>query len=264
MLSKIEELRRNLASGQVVFGLWSAVPSAFAAEIMVLGDPDYVCIDQQHGVIDYRDMVHMAAAVEARGSLPITRVPSNEPWLIGKALDGGLMGIIVPLVNTPEEAERLVRACRYPPRGVRSFGPIRTAVTMRTGALPALQTPLCIAMVETEEGLDNVDAIAQTPGLDGIYVGPADLALGLGLEPGLESADPVHAAAIERIRVACEKYGKFAGIQCASGASARAYAERGFGMVTVAKDSAMLQASSIREMRVARGGDDVDVQVGYS
>src|SRR5690606_27648272 len=141
----------------------------------------------------------------------------------------GAQGVVVPLVNNGAEAAAAVAACRYPPAGVRSFGPIRAALVGTSRDAKTLgDSILCFVMVETREGLDNIDDIASTPGLDGIYVGPADLALGLGLPPDLDKTEPEHVAAVERIRAACERNGIIAGIQCASGSSGRAYAEKGF------------------------------------
>jgi 4-hydroxy-2-oxoheptanedioate aldolase len=148
-----------------------------------------------------------------------------------------------------------VAACRYAPHGLRSFGPIRAVVSAGTGDPRELEKVLCIVMVETVEGLANLDAIASTPGVDAIYVGPADLALSLGLQPKLEATEPRHAEAIAAIREACKGSGIAAGIQCSDGASARVQAEAGFQMVTIAKDSALLQAAVRRELLAARGQD---------
>lgn len=260
----VDDARAKWARGEALTGFWLAVPAAFSAELVTLSGADYVCVDQQHGLIDYPMMVSMAAAIEARGALPITRVPANETWLIGKALDAGAMGVVVPMVNSPAEAAKAAAACRYPPSGIRSFGPIRAAISMGTGKPRQLERALCIVMVETAEGVANVADIAATPGVDAIYVGPADLALGLGLEPGLDVPDPAHGAAIETIRAACDKAGIIAGIQCDSGEASAKRIEAGFRLVTVGKDSTMLQGAALRELRVARGGSADDVRLGYT
>lgn len=259
-------LRERWQNGAAVFGAWSALPSAFAAELMITPELGYVCVDQQHGLIDYADAVAMFAAIEARGCVALTRVPENQPWLIGRSLDAGAQGVIVPLVNNREEAARAVAACRYPPQGIRSFGPIRAAVVSGARDTRTLgDGPLCFVMVETREGLAHIDAIASTPGLDGIYVGPADLALGLGLEPNLDKTESEHRDAVQAILDACRRAGIVAGIQCSGGRSGRAYAEQGFGLVTVAKDSALLQSGARRELRAALGTDNVAAQAeGYT
>jgi 4-hydroxy-2-oxoheptanedioate aldolase len=223
---------------------------------MALEGVAYVCVDQQHGLIDYADLVEMTRAIEGRGVVPITRVPANQAWMIGKALDAGSQGVVVPLVNTGADAAAAVAACRYPPDGVRSFGPIRATLSMNARDTATLGgDPVCFVMVETREGLANIDAIAATPGLDGVYIGPADLALGLGLPPDLDKEEPEHVLAVERIRAACERNGIIAGIQCGSGRAAHMYVERGFRLVTFGKDSALLQSGVQRELAIARGAD---------
>lgn len=256
-------LREKWARGETVFGAWAALPSAFAAELMVTPELGYVCVDQQHGLIDYTQALQMYTAIEARGCVALTRVPENQFWLIGKQLDAGAQGVIVPLVNNREEAARAVAACRYPPQGMRSYGPIRAAMVSGARDTQTLGGgPLCFVMVETREGLANIDDIATTPGLDGIYIGPADLALGLGLEPDLDKAEPEHVQAVQRIHDACRRAGIVSGIQCSGGKTGRLYAERGFGLVTVAKDSALLQAGAKRELSVALGRDAASVKTG--
>ena len=250
-----EAIRQKWAAGEVTYGLWTAIPDPFAAELTALSGLDYICVDQQHGVMDYRDLVALLPAIERHGVLPITRVPGNEPWLIGRALDAGAMGVVVPMVSTAAQAAAAVAACRYAPHGVRSFGPIRAAIAAGTGDPRVLEQVLCIVMVETVEGLENLDAIAATPGVDAIYIGPADLALSLGLAPKLEATEPRHAEAIAAIRDACKGSGIAAGIQCSDGRAARAQVEAGFQMVTVAKDSALLQAAVRRELLAAQGED---------
>ena len=264
-MSSANSLRQRWKQNQPAFGLWAALPTPFSIELMACPGVHYACVDQQHGLIDYMMAVDMFRAAEHRGLVPFTRVPANDTWMISKALDAGAQGVIVPLVNTRAQAAAAVAACRYPPKGIRSYGPIRSSVVSAARDLETLgDSVLCIVMVETREALENIDEIASTPGLDGIYIGPADLALGLGLPPDLDKTEPEHVAAVERIRAACQQHGIIAGIQCASGASGRAYAERGFQLITIAKDSSMLQAGARRESQVANGGTDASVRVAYT
>jgi 4-hydroxy-2-oxoheptanedioate aldolase len=263
--SSASHLRQQWKSAQPVFGLWAALPSPFSIELMAYPGVGYVCVDQQHGVIDYAVAVDMFRAAEGRGLVPFTRVPANETWLISKSLDAGAQGVIVPLVNTRAEAAAAVAACRYPPKGIRSYGPIRSSVISAARDMETLgDAVLCFVMVETREALNNIEDIASTPGLDGIYIGPADLALGLGLPPDLDKTEPEHVAAVEKIRAACARHGIVAGIQCASGKFGRDYAERGFGLITIAKDSALLQAGARKEIQIANGGGDNIAKIGYT
>jgi 4-hydroxy-2-oxoheptanedioate aldolase len=230
------------------------MPGSIGAEIFAGAGVDYVCVDQQHGVIDYDSMVPMFQAIRAEGTAPITRVLSNDPFLIMKALDAGAWGVIVPLVGSAEDAARAVSACRYPPRGIRSYGPVRAAGVIGSGDPEDLGGEvLCIVMVETREGLERVEEIAATPGLDGIYVGPADLSLSLGLPPTTNVTEPEHVEAVSRIKEACKRRGIAAGIQATSGEWAKRHAEAGFDMVTVATDAAILRDAARREAVTARG-----------
>lgn len=253
-MTNTNPLRAARAGGRTAFGLWMTVPGSVGAEILAGAGVDYVCADQQHGVIDYDSMVPMFQAIRAEGAAPITRVLSNDPFLIMKALDAGALGVIVPLIGSAEDAARAVAACRYPPRGIRSYGPVRAARVIGSRDPKDLAGEvLCFVMVETREGLERVEEIAATPGLDGIYIGPTDLALSLGLPPTLEIQEDEHAQAVERIRVACHRNGIAAGIHTASGEWARKHAGAGFDMVTVASDAALLSSVARREVSVARG-----------
>ena len=258
-------LRAKWALGETVFGLWAALPSGFAAELMCVDGVDYVCIDQQHGLIDYPAMVEMLRAIEGRGTVPFTRVPANEAWLIGKALDAGVQGVVVPMVSSAAEAAKAVAACRYSPKGIRSYGPVRSTLTMQSRDVAVLgDSVLCFVMVETRAGVEQVEEIAATPGLDGIYIGPADLALGLGLAPDLDKQEPEHVAAVQRILEACQRSKIIPGIQTGTGASARKMAERGFRLVTFSKDSALLPAAVQAEANAALGKTQAAARKGYT
>jgi len=242
-------------AGRTAFGLWSVVPGPFGVEILARTGVDYVCVDQQHGLIGYDAMVPMLQAVDAGGSAPITRVLSGDPYGIMKSLDAGAWGVIVPLVNSAEDAQSAVAACRYPPKGMRSYGPVRVGGVVGSSDPGVLdREALCLVMVETRDALERVDEIAAPPGLDGIYVGPSDLALSLGLPPTLEVREDEHVDAVERIREACAANGIAASIHAPSGEWAKKHAEAGFDMVTVATDASLLGEAALGEVRAARGG----------
>lgn len=250
------DLRQRWAAGESVLGAFATIPSAFSIELMCVPGLDYVCIDQQHGLIDYTNMLDMMRAAELHRVIPFTRVPANESWMIGKAFDAGIQGVIVPMVNNRAEAQKAVAACRYGIGNTRSYGPLRASMVMNSRDVSVVgDQVLCFVMVETREGVDNVEEIASTPGLDGIYIGPADLALGLGLPPDLDKQEPEHVAAVEKILRACQKNKIVPGIQCGSGKAARAQVERGFRMVTYFKDSAALSSAAEQDLAIARGGD---------
>ncbi len=251
----MNQIRRAWGEGRAAFGMWAAMPGFFGVEILAGSGVDYVCVDGQHGVVGFDASVPMFAAIRGAGAVPITRVTSNDLGLINKSLDAGAVGVIVPLVNTPEDAARAVAACRYPPDGVRSYGPMRAATVIGSNAPEDLQREaLCFVMVETSEALDQVEEIAATPGLDGIYTGPADLAFSLGLAPTLEVLEAIHTEAVRRIKAACDESGIVAGIHSSNGEWARRHADAGFRLITVAMDSAMLRDAALAEIRTARAG----------
>jgi 4-hydroxy-2-oxoheptanedioate aldolase len=235
------------------FGLWGSIASPLTAELAAAAGFDYLCVDLQHGSADEERMVSMFAALEARGAVPFARVTFNEPWMVNRVLDLGAVGVIVPLVNTAEEARRAVSACRYPPHGVRSYGPLRAALTVGSSDPERLAAgALCFVMIETRQGLEHVEEIAHTPGLDGIYIGPSDLSLGLGREPG--HGGDVLERAITRIREACASAGIIAGMHCTGGGEeARERAAAGFRLVTVGVDAQLFRGAVAGELAVARG-----------
>ena len=186
-----KRLRAKWDAGQPAFGMWAGIPTSLTAELAALAGYDYVCVDLQHGLGTEATMVPMFEAIQAGGSVPLARLAWNEPWLIMRALDLGAAGVILPLIDNPREAARGVEACRYPPHGRRSYGPIRAAIVAGTAAPDELGADaLCFAMIETRDGLDNLDEIAATPGLDGLYIGPSDLSIALGLPPRGVAVDP--------------------------------------------------------------------------
>ena len=192
-------------TGGSTIGGWLSIGNAYTAETMSSLGFDWLCVDLQHGMLSYDDLTYMLPAISTSDTVPIVRVPWNEPYEIMKALDAGAYGVIVPMVNNREEAASAVSACRYPPDGLRSFGPIRAAMYAGRGYTTESNNQIaCIAMVETAEGIDNLDEIASTPGLDAIYIGPADLAFALGLKPGQDD-DPKHIETVDKILAACRR-----------------------------------------------------------
>lgn len=238
---------------RTTFGVTCVIPSAVSAEMVAGLGFDYVCVDLQHGAIEYSAALGMVQGVRAAGALPICRVPSNDAEQIMKVLDAGALGVVVPMVSTAEEAAYAVAACRYPPNGVRSFGPVLASLVTGSREPADLERVACVVMIETAEGLENADEIAATPGLDGIFVGPVDLALALGLPPTYEEPEGEHADAVERIRRACGEHGIVAGIQCDGGHRAARRRQQGFGMVTIAHDAAFLRSAASLALDQAAG-----------
>lgn len=242
--------------GEATAGVWCSIASSFSAETAASIGYDYACVDLQHGAIGYSDMVPMLQAISSQGVVPLVRVSWPEPWLVMQALDAGALGVVVPLVESAEQAALAVSAFSYPPSGTRSFGPTRASVSHGTDDPADLSRVACILMIETAQALANLDEIAATPGIDALYVGPSDLAMALGLPPRPTKFLPDHEREIERIRETCERHGVIAGIHCSSGAIARHRLEQGFMMVTVGSDIGFLTASlrsALAEARSAGG-----------
>jgi len=246
-------------------GGWLSIGNAYTAEVMANLGFDWLCVDLQHGLIDYPDMIAMLPAISTTETTPIVRVPWNEPYEIMKALDAGAYGVIVPMVNNREEALRAVSACRYPPDGLRSFGPIRAALYGGRGySLEANAEIACIVMIETAEALENLHDIVTTPGVDGVYVGPSDLALALGLPAIGDNNHPKHVAAVERIRVACAEAGVAIGIHTSSVEYTRRYLAQGFQFVTLGSDSGFMGRAANEDLRAARDAAKRDMEkTGY-
>ena len=246
-------LRAIWAKGGAVVNGWLAIPSAFSAEVMAHQGFDSLTIDMQHGVVDYQVAVTMLQAIATTPVIPLARVPWNDPGRLMKILDAGVYGVICPMINTRAEAEALVAACKYPPRGYRSWGPVRAS--LYAGADygdHANQDLLVIPMIETAEALKNLDAILSVPGVDAVYVGPGDLSLALGCKPRLDQTDPPVVEAQQRIVEACRRHGVVAGIHNNTAAYALTMIEAGYQFVTLASDSRFLAARAGEEVTAVR------------
>jgi len=228
---------------------WLSVSHGFTAEVMARQGFDVLCVDMQHGTTDMSDVWPMLQAISQTDTVPVVRVPWNEPATIMKALDLGAYGIIVPLINTAEDAAKAVAACRYPPVGMRSSGPVRAVHYGGADYLAKANDEIVVmAMIETKEGLDNLDAICATPGLDAVYIGPSDLSFALGMAPRGDNPDPVHVATCDRIREAAHKQGIKACMHCASAAFAAGAVKRGFDLVMLTSDLASMVAGARRQL----------------
>ena len=241
-------LKQFWAKGQPTLNGWLSIGNSFTAEIMAAQGYDSITIDVQHGALDYSAALPMLQAMRASAVVPMVRVPWLEPGIIMKVLDAGAYGVICPMVNTAEAAAEFVSYLRYPPAGQRSFGPTRASFAVGANyAAEANDEILAFAMVETAEAMRNLDAIVATPGLDGIYVGPADLTFSLHqgrLMPALDREEPEMIEALHRIIAACKSAGKCAALHCGTADYAARAIGWGFEMVTVSGDSRLLAAAA--------------------
>lgn len=258
----MESLQDIWRGGGNALGGWLAIPSSVTAEATARAGFDYVCIDTQHGAIEYSDAVPMIQAILLGGSRPIVRVPWNEPGIIGKMLDAGAHGVIIPMVNSVTEAEAAVRSCRYSPAGSRSYGPGLAAPRV-AGDYPAWagENVAVIPMIETTQAVAALDDILEVEGIDAIYVGPADLSLTLGLPAGNNDDVPAFSEALATILAGCEKADVVPGIH-ASGALTRQRLISGFRMVTVTTDLVAMRNGLKTELAAAHRGDDIEEASG--
>jgi len=247
--NRVRDLWRR---GQPALGGWCNLPDSFSPEIVASTGVDWVCVDMQHGLIDYQLAVQMLQAISVTEALPLVRVPGNDTPLIGKCLDAGARGVIVPMVNSAAEADRAAASCRYHPAGVRSFGPVRARYYLGADYYAhANDDVLCIPMVETRQAVDVVEEIAAVEGVDGIFVGPADLSITLGLSPTADSSAPDLTDALRRIVQACRAYDVAPGI-AGKAALARKRIEQGFTFVEVVNDAGLLQSAAVSAMESVR------------
>jgi 4-hydroxy-2-oxoheptanedioate aldolase len=248
--NRLKELWK--AGGAAVNG-WLAIPNGFAAETMAHQGWDSLTIDMQHGVVDYQAMVSMLQAISTTATVPVVRVPWLEPGIIMKTLDAGAYGVICPMVNTREEAQKLVAYSHYAPRGTRSFGPVRAL--LYGGAdypVHANDTIVTFAMIETAQALDNLDAIMGVEGLDAVYIGPSDLSLSLGCRPVFDDLDPPAQQAVDHILERAKAHGIAAGIHNGTPESALARIAKGFQFTTISSDARLMAAGSQQILKTMR------------
>ena len=246
-------LREAVSEGRATLGGWCSLPSSLSAELMGRSGFDWICIDTQHGLIGSHEMVAMLQALGAAGIPGLVRVPGHEPADMMRALDAGADGVIVPLVNSPSDALAAVRACKYPPLGERSWGPMRAALLRPGyGTGEANARVLCIVQIETVAAVEALEEILDVPGIDGLYVGPADLGISYGFAPQMVAAKMQHLSVIETVLDAGRSRGLLCGIHSEDAASAAFWVERGFRLVTVASDAGLLRRMAAHELAAVR------------
>jgi 4-hydroxy-2-oxoheptanedioate aldolase len=233
--------RAQLAARETLYGAWSTIPSPLSVRLLAAAGFDYVVIDLQHGGATEHDLPGLTSAIRLAGATPIGRVRHAHPADIGRALDLGCEGVIVPNVNSAAQAREAAGACRYPPAGYRSGG----------GIMASTDELFCLIMVESAQAVEDLEATLAEDGVDGIYVGPRDLSFSLGCP--LDPAGPVLKPALDRIVAACAKAGKPVGIHASEGATARLHRDAGCSLVTVATDALAISRCATTELAAAQG-----------
>ncbi len=248
-------LKRRWAAGQAWLGVWASIDDAVSAEIVGRGGFDFVVTDLQHGYASLQSCRPMLDAVQATPAGSLVRVPWNQPELIMRALDLGADGVIVPMVSSAAEAAAAANACRYAPAGHRSWGPMR-ADTRGLLTRPGVHDNdnACVVMIETADGLADLDRIVRTPGVDAIYVGPNDLALSLGLGRATCAESERLREAIQSAIDAAHAAGIQAGVDCATADATQRWRGRGADFVIAASDARLLARATgeaVAELRAA-------------
>ena len=259
------KIKKFIKEGKPIINGWLQIPSSFSAEVMAHQGWDSLTIDMQHGVIDYQNALQMLQAISTTDVTPLARVNWNEPGQIMKILDAGCYGVICPMVSNKFEAEKFVQACMYPPKGYRSFGPIRGLIYGGSDyGEYANDEILKLAMIETKEALDKLDEIMSTPGVDGIYIGPADLSLAIGEKPSFDNQEgsPQYKKIVEILEHA-KKNNIAAGIHNASAEYAKKMIDIGFNLVTIGSDQKALTIGAKSEISKIKKIDQKETSKTY-
>jgi 4-hydroxy-2-oxoheptanedioate aldolase len=235
-----ESLGARLRGNQTLFGGWVTIGDVIAVRALAAAGLDYVVIDLQHGGATERDLPGLTSAISGAGAVPVARVRHAHPADIGRALDLGCAGVIVPNVESAAQAAEVAGACHYPPAGYRSGG----------GVMASPVEPFCVIMVESRAAMAELDKTLAVAGVDGIYVGPRDLSYSLGC--ALSPHDPVLRPALEQIWAACAAAGKPVGVHSADGETARLYKENGCRLVNVVSDVLAIARTTTAELAIAR------------
>ena len=259
------KLKQMFKNGEPIINGWLQIPSAFSAEVMAHQGWDSCTIYMQHGVVDYPNALGMLQALSTTDVTPLARVNWNEPGQIMKILDAGCYGVICPMVSNRKEAENFVQACLYPSKGYRSFGPIRGLLYGGSDyAKHADNEILKLAMIETKEALEKLDEIMSTPGVDGIYIGPADLSLAIGEEPGFDRPESTKAySEILRILEHAKKNNIFAGIHNGTPEYAQKMIDKGFNFVTIGADQRALSSGAKAVVDKMKGSSKKEESKAY-
>ncbi|MCO6490071.1 MAG: hypothetical protein J5I98_16790 [Phaeodactylibacter sp.] len=251
MTSRLQNL---WAQGLPAYNFFLTIPNAWTAELMARAGFDAVTLDMQHGLIDFATALQQLQAISTTETVPLVRLQWNEPSIVMKMLDAGAAGLICPMIDTADDAADFVRACRYPPAGIRSYGPIR-AGRLAPGDYfrKANEDVLAFAMIETASAAENLEAIAAVPGLSGLFVGPFDLSISLGLEWAGDIHDPALQSVLKRVLAACGKHGLIPGVYGGSVPHMLDLAGMGFRLVSTGDDTKLLEQGARGVLEELRG-----------
>ena len=233
-------IKDKLAQGQASIGSWLNLASPMAAEVMAAAGFEWLVVDAEHSTFDLGHIAHTFRAIEARGAIPMCRTWDHDPITAARLLDAGAWGLVFPHISTPEQAEKIAQAMRYPPRGLRSVGTGRCVTLAADYRQTFDDAVLCIPQIEDMEGINNAEAIASVEGIDIGFLGPGDLAMSMGVDAG----HPDHEAALQTFREGCERAGKPSGIPVKDAASAKKRIAEGFQLIDANNDLRFLESTA--------------------
>ncbi|HEY8448564.1 MAG TPA: aldolase/citrate lyase family protein [Thermomicrobiales bacterium] len=252
-MRKVNTAKRLMLEGKPAFGFGLGLGSPIAAEILSHSGADFLLLDTQHGSFGPDSTIQTLMAMAAGTATPMARVARNDYTLIGRLLDEGALGIIVPMVHTAEDAKAAADACRFPPVGTRSYGWGRASAYGSDYAQAVNDEIFCAVQIESAQAVENAEAILATPGVDGCWIGPSDLALSMGLRPGDPAAADQIAAAVEKVLTACRNTGKIPGYAGSSPEQGRRLAAQGFRFITFSSDVGLILKGAANALAEVRG-----------
>lgn len=250
---KRNTVKEKLLAGEPSVGTWHSLCSPIGAEYLAHIGWDWLVVDTEHSPVGMETIVHCFQAICTTPTIPLARVAGNDPILIKRLLDAGAMGLVIPMVNSPEEAVRAVEACRFPPVGRRSFGGGRAMVYGTDYFQKANEEILVVVQIEHIDAVRAAREILTVEGVDACYIGPNDLAGSMGIPPSTTPTHPEHAAAIMEVLDVAKEVGKPAGIHCADATQVRLCIEQGFQFIACANDVAMLRSAATEMLQQIRG-----------
>jgi 4-hydroxy-2-oxoheptanedioate aldolase len=259
----IFSLKSRWKSGEVTTCAWLGINHSYVAELFARQDFDCIALDLQHNPNEPKDILSMIQAIELAQKPTLIRAASQDGAVLMKALDTGIHGVIVPLINTAQEAAKVISACLYPPQGSRSFGPFRASMVIENYVAQANDQVAIFAMIETAEGLKNLESICQTPGLTGIFIGPADLSFALGLAPKADNEDPLHIETVKHIIATCKKHDLVVGIYSDNPSYAQQAAQWGIQLIVVASDARLISSAATQKIAAFKNKTIKETQAGY-
>ena len=245
----MNSIRRAMADGRPSVGIWSVLPGSVVCEALGGVGFDWILLDTEHGASSVSDLIPSLQALQLGGTDAIVRVPWNDAATIMRVLDLGAAGVIVPMVSSAEEAKLVAQASRYPPAGVRSWGPTRGG---GRSTREVNSDVVVLVMIETKEGLDNVEEIVSTEGIDGVFVGPVDLGLSLGCEVTYGVQDERVRSAIDVIIESCVRHQRVAGTVAFDADHARELIDRGVTFLTLGSDAGYLRSGAVKDLEIAK------------